>query len=627
MSTNAQALFRQGIEALKAGDKATAHRLLSEAAERVPHNQDIWLWLSDAAENDDQRREYIERALAIDPQSVAGQKAQRKLDRLSAAAASADQPTGPGGGAPEGEPPFPESAASSETSPNIAMSSPSGDPAISDGPPLPGSTTWPGESSWDDLPPWAEPLEQPELDEEAQEEDQPFWKKIFSSPWGWAALVAVVVFAFVLIWAIGLAILGDEPEQIALSAERIVLRFKQAGLEAEDPRPMTPDDYGLAPILCQDNSMRFFIPSLGANAGGRVFVCPSTDEVDELKLFYAEQGQRNPELRSWTFDNDRVLIQLNGGLPQEQAERYGAVLNELSTGEPVVSQPTLDDTIPTNTVPYPFPAPTEPAIEPTPILPEPTQEQPTSPPVPPDPENGEIVAPTLTRDTPVPEPTATNPPPPPPVIEPTAVAPQPVEPTPEPPTSTPELTEPPAPEATATPEPVVLTGTGSQQFDAVSLPSPTSRARLEYSGEGIFRVIAVGVEDGEEILLVETEGPYSGEKLLSGATSYFLNVDAEGEWSMQIEAVGTSDQPLEELAGTGDFVSEFFMPSRSGEVPYTFTHDGLDTFRVVLRCADGETTVLDTEGLVNPDALVPFGDGPCLWIVEADGNWQIIPQA
>jgi hypothetical protein len=613
MATNAQALFRQGIEALKAGDKATARRLLSEAAERVPQNQDIWLWLSDAAENDDQRREYIEQALTIDPQSAAGRKAQRKLDRLSAAA-SAEHPTMPGSETPGEAPPFPGGVAQSETSSDTAPDFPplSGDPAISDGPPLPGSTTWAGESSWHELPPWDEPEE----DEESQaDEEQSFWKKFFSSPWGWAALVAVVVFAFVLIWAIGLAILGDETEQTAVTAERVILRFKQAGLEAENPRPMTTDDYGLAPIVCQDNSMRFFIPSLGQNAGGRVFVCPSTEEVNQLKLFYEEQGQRNPDVRSWTFDNDRVLVQLNGGLPQEQARRYGEVLNELTTGEPVVTRPTLDDTVPTNTGAYPFPSPTVPTAEPEPLLPtpEPTLQQPTNPPIPPD--DGEIVAPTLPRDTPVVVPTATNPPPP--VVEPT----------PEPPTSTPESVAPPEPVVTATPEPIVFTNTGSQTIDPFSLPAPISRVVLEHNGEGFFRVSAIGVEDGEETLLVETEGPYTGEQLLTGATSYFLDIETDGSWNIQIEAVGTSDQPLDELAGTGDFVSEFFMPSRSGEVPYTFTHNGLNRFLVVLRCADGETIVLDAEeGLVNNDALVPFGEGPCLWEVEADGDWQIFPQ-
>jgi hypothetical protein len=627
MSTSAQALFRQGIEALKAGDKATAHRLLSEAAERVPQNQDIWLWLSDAAENDDQRREYIERALTIDPQSPAGQKAQRKLDRM-AAAASAEQPTQPGNVIPQGEQPFPEGTEHSETPADTDTSPFSSDLAISDGPPLPGSTTWSGESSWQDLPPWAEPMEQPETDEEAQEEEeQPFWKKAFSSPWGWAALVAVVVFAFVLIWAIGLAILGDEPDQIAITAERVIRQFQQAGLEAADPRPMTADDYGLAPLVCQDNSMRFFIPSLGPNAGGRVFVCPSTDEVDELKLFYARQGQQNPELRSWTFVNERVLVQLNGGLPQEQAERYGEVLNELSTGEPVVRQPTLDDTVPTPTDAgtYPFPPATEPTVEPTPIptTPIPPVERPTSAPIFPDDE--EVVAPTIARDTPA-APTATNPPPP--VVEPTAPAPAPTAPapTPVPPTNTPEAIVPPEPVETATPEPIMFTGTGSQTIDPFSLPAPTSRVVMEYNGEGLFRVLAAGVENNEETLLVETEGAYTGARLLDDSTSYFLDLEASGEWFITIEAVGMSDEPLEALTGTGDFVSEFFMPSRSGEVPYTFTHDGLNSFLVVLHCADGETIVQDSEGLVNQDALVPFGGGPCLWEVEADGNWQILPQ-
>ena len=50
----------------------------------------------------------------------------------------------------------------------------------------------------------------------------------------------------------------------------VVDEFIAAGLEAEDPRPMTKDDYGPAPMTAVEGT-RFLIPSLCADCGGRIF--------------------------------------------------------------------------------------------------------------------------------------------------------------------------------------------------------------------------------------------------------------------------------------------------------------------------------------------------------------------
>lgn len=46
----------------------------------------------------------------------------------------------------------------------------------------------------------------------------------------------------------------------------VVTAFKNAGIEAENPRQMSKDDYGAAPLVC--NGTRFFIPSIGQDNGG-----------------------------------------------------------------------------------------------------------------------------------------------------------------------------------------------------------------------------------------------------------------------------------------------------------------------------------------------------------------------
>ncbi|NJL04977.1 MAG: hypothetical protein HC911_08740, partial [Chloroflexaceae bacterium] len=82
MDQHVNDLLTQGIGALRAGDPVNARRLLMEVTYLAPTQQDAWLWLSDTTTDPHEQRAYIERAIAIDPQSRAGQIAAKKLARL-----------------------------------------------------------------------------------------------------------------------------------------------------------------------------------------------------------------------------------------------------------------------------------------------------------------------------------------------------------------------------------------------------------------------------------------------------------------------------------------------------------------------------------------------------------------
>jgi hypothetical protein len=113
----------------------------------------------------------------------------------------------------------------------------------------------------------------------------------------------------------------------ALTAPQVVERLKSAGLEVESPTEMKKDDYGLAPFVCK--GQRFLIPSLGADKGGRLFVCDSSSDRDALKAYYDALGKGSAAFFSWTFAKGSVLIQLNGSLPEDQAKKYEAAINAL----------------------------------------------------------------------------------------------------------------------------------------------------------------------------------------------------------------------------------------------------------------------------------------------------------
>lgn len=108
----------------------------------------------------------------------------------------------------------------------------------------------------------------------------------------------------------------------------VVLAFQDAGLEAEQPRAMTRDDYGLAPLLAIEG-LRFLIPSLGPDSGGRVMRFESQEDLQKTKQYYDELGRSSAAFFSWTFAEGLTLVQINGELPDAKARRYEAVLGGL----------------------------------------------------------------------------------------------------------------------------------------------------------------------------------------------------------------------------------------------------------------------------------------------------------
>lgn len=73
-------LLNQSIAALKAGRKAEARALLAQLLQQDSGNEQAWLWLSGAVDNDEERRHCLERVLALNPGNEA---ARRGLARLS----------------------------------------------------------------------------------------------------------------------------------------------------------------------------------------------------------------------------------------------------------------------------------------------------------------------------------------------------------------------------------------------------------------------------------------------------------------------------------------------------------------------------------------------------------------
>lgn len=131
-------------------------------------------------------------------------------------------------------------------------------------------------------------------------------------------------------------------------SQQAIDAIKAAGLEAEQNRPMTRDDYGAAPLLAIEG-IRFFIPSLGADNGGRAFSFSSQADLERTKAYYVELGRSSALLFSWTFSVENLLVQINGKLADDKAKQYEVALGKLgavTNNNPSVAAPSNTNELP-----------------------------------------------------------------------------------------------------------------------------------------------------------------------------------------------------------------------------------------------------------------------------------------
>jgi len=194
------------------------------------------------------------------------------------------------------------------------------------------------------------------------------------------------------------------------------------------------------------------------------------------------------------------------------------------------------------------------------------------------------------------------------------------------PTATPQPTAVPtvAPSPTPLPEPIVLSGKGKVVTDKFTPPAGVNRVIFEHQGRRNF-IVRLFKTNGDEDYLANAIGAYHGEVLLLGRDEMYFEIDADGSWKATIEPVARADAGVE-LSGHGDTVSDVFEPPTSGPMPYVVTHTGKRNFIVQLVCAGGQDYVANEIGAVDGQVVVKFSDGPCLWSVQADGDWSLKPK-
>ncbi|MDH6597051.1 stress protein [Bacillus aerius] len=105
-----------------------------------------------------------------------------------------------------------------------------------------------------------------------------------------------------------------------LTTANIIEAFKSAGLEAEKPSDLKQKEFG----NIREEGKRILVPSLGENAGGRIFKFGNETDLQQAKSYYDELGNAGSMFFSHTYSKGNFLLQMKDA----EFEKYKKVMDE-----------------------------------------------------------------------------------------------------------------------------------------------------------------------------------------------------------------------------------------------------------------------------------------------------------
>lgn len=171
-------------------------------------------------------------------------------------------------------------------------------------------------------------------------------------------------------------------------------------------------------------------------------------------------------------------------------------------------------------------------------------------------------------------------------------------------------------------------GSGSEVSDEFELDSGIATIEFSHDGDSNFiaTMVALEGEDWDDELLVNSIGSVEGRSALSiGGGAYQLDVDADGDWSIDIDqpAVSESDAETPPVEHSGEGPDYFGPIALDGVHEVAATHDGDSNFILQAHGIGGDWDLVVNEigefegsSTLRSDELVYFD-------VEADGSWSV----
>ncbi|MGN4125495.1 stress protein [Lysinibacillus sphaericus] len=130
-----------------------------------------------------------------------------------------------------------------------------------------------------------------------------------------------------------------EGRDVAITADTIIQRIKAAGLEVGHVSNLENKEFGNV----RKEGKRILIPSLGEDAGGRLFIFNSAEGLAQAKAYYDELGNIGPLFYSHTHQNGFVLLQMNGDMSDANFKKYADSLDKMMASK-IAAVPTTSTT-------------------------------------------------------------------------------------------------------------------------------------------------------------------------------------------------------------------------------------------------------------------------------------------
>ncbi len=162
-------------------------------------------------------------------------------------------------------------------------------------------------------------------------------------------------------------------------------------------------------------------------------------------------------------------------------------------------------------------------------------------------------------------------------------------------------------------------GYGDDVIDEVTVGDGVYVAHLTHSGTSNFIVKEYDGE-GKRHGIVNEIGYYDGIVILENDGPYMFNIQADGNWTVSIEKLGTSDDLS--FSGKGDFVTPIISIGKTN-CTVTLTHNGTSNFIVKAYSGGRRNGFVNEIGSYNGKQIVQLKGDTVYFSIHADGNWTL----
>lgn len=116
----------------------------------------------------------------------------------------------------------------------------------------------------------------------------------------------------------------EDNKEVAENTEEVIEYFKVEGLEIGEISELENKEFG----NLREDGKRILIPSLGEDAGGRLFKFKDKEGLEEAKSYYDELSNSGPMFYSHTHANGLFLLQMNGDMEDAEFEKFKTAMDE-----------------------------------------------------------------------------------------------------------------------------------------------------------------------------------------------------------------------------------------------------------------------------------------------------------